>query len=216
VMVVDESGSMRKAADGLKAAARSFVDALRPEDKLATLRFADRPVLAHDLTLFRSDAQKAIDEYTPSGGTALYDAVLAALGRLSRVEGRRVVVVMTDGRDEDNAGTGPGSQAPFEEVLAQARQTDALVYAIGLGSNLDRDKLQQLAGQSGGEAYFPATIEELAGDYARVVENLRRRYIISYTSTNSSRNGAWRTVSIASKRAGVTVTSRGGYFAPDK
>ncbi len=216
VLAIDESGSMRRAADGVKAAARSFVDALRDEDKLAVIRFADRPVLAHDLTLFRSDANKAIDEYTARGGTALYDAVHDALGRLKRVDGRRVVVVMTDGRDENNAGDGPGSLVRFEDVLEELRSTDALVYAIGLGTNVDRERLQQLARESGGEAYFPETVDTLAADYARIVENLRRRYVISYTSTNSTRNGAWRAVEIRSRDGGVRVTSRGGYFAPAK
>jgi VWFA-related protein len=216
VMVIDESGSMRRAAEGVKAAARSFVDAIRDEDKLATIRFSDTVVLAHDLTLFRSDARQAIDEYTPRGGTALYDALVEALGRLRRLEGRRVVVLMTDGRDENNAGTGPGSLASFDEVMNRARESGAVVYTIGLGTNLDRDKLQQIADLTGGEAYFPATVEALAADYARVVENLRRRYVISYNSTNTTRNGAWRTVSIESKRPGIRVTSAGGYFAPGK
>jgi hypothetical protein len=54
----------------------------------------------------------------------------------------------------------------------------------------------------------------LAGEFRRILENLRRRYVIGYTSTNSTRDGAWRKVEIRSRRAGVTVASRGGYFAP--
>ena len=109
-MALDESGSMRKAAEEVKAAPRSrSSSALRPKDTLAHHGFADRPMLAHDLTTLRDCRLDAIDEYTAEGGTALYDAVDAALTRLQRVEGRRVVVVLTDGRDENNAGTGPGS-----------------------------------------------------------------------------------------------------------
>jgi Ca-activated chloride channel family protein len=213
-LVIDESGSMRRSADGVKAAARSFVNALRDQDKLAVIRFADRPVLAHDLTLFRSDATKAIDEYAPNGGTALYDAINDALGRLKRVEGRRVVVAMTDGRDENNAGTEPGSVLTFSELLANVKDADALVYLIGLGSNVDRERLEQIATETGGEAYFPATIEALSDDYARIVENLRRRYVISYESTNTKRDGAWRDVAIQSSRSELRFASRGGYFAP--
>ena len=215
-LVLDESGSMRRAAEGVKAAARSFVSALRDQDKLAVIRFADRPVLAHDLTLFRSDAIKAIDEYTPTGGTALYDAINDALGRLKRVEGRRVVVAMTDGRDENNAGTGPGSVLTFDELLASAKDADAIVYLIGLGSNVDRARLEQIAGETGGEAYFPDTVEALTEDYARIVENLRRRYVISYESSNTTRDGAWRAVAIRSSRGQLRVSSRGGYFAPSR
>jgi VWFA-related protein len=207
---------LRRAADGVKAAARSFVGALRDQDKLAVIRFADQPVLAHDLTLFRSDALQAIDEYTPAGGTALYDAINDAIGRLKRVEGRRVVVAMTDGRDEDNAGTGPGSTLRFEELIANIRDVDALVYTIGLGANVDRARLEQIAAETGGEAYFPATLDALTDDYARIVENLRRRYVISYESTNTKRDGAWRGVAIRTSRDELRIASRGGYFAPTR
>ena len=109
---------MRRAADGVKAAARSFVDALRKEDRLAVLRFSDKAEIAHDLTQFRSDAMKAIDEYTSHGGTALWDAVHESNARLRTAEGRRVVVVMTDGRDENATANGPGS---VDEVRRPAR-----------------------------------------------------------------------------------------------
>ena len=73
--------------------------------------------MAHDLSTNRDAAQAAIDRYKTAGGTALYDAVSDSLARLQRAEGRRVVVVMTDGRDENNPGTGPGSTRSFSEVL---------------------------------------------------------------------------------------------------
>ena len=157
VLALDESGSMRRAAEGVKAAARSFVEALRKEDRLAVLRFSDKAELAHDLTQFRSDAMKAIDEYTSHGGTALWDAVHESNGRLRTAEGRRVVVVMTDGRDENATANGPGSVTKYDDLLEELRATGALVYAIGLGTNVDRDRLQALAASTGGEAYFPET-----------------------------------------------------------
>jgi VWFA-related protein len=214
VLALDESGSMRRSAEGVKAAARTFVNALRKEDRLAVLRFSDTAEVAHDLTQFRSDAMKAIDEYSSKGGTALYDAVHESLGRLKTVEGRRVVVLMTDGRDENAAANGPGSVATFEQVLDEVKTAGALVYVIGLGTNVDRERLQTLAARTGGEAYFPETVETLPAEYARIVENLRRQYVIGYTSTNSRRDGAWRAVSVTSRKEGVRIASRGGYFAP--
>ena len=216
VLALDESGSMRRAADGVKAAARSFVDALRKEDRLAVLRFSDKAEIAHDLTQFRSDAMKAIDEYTSHGGTALCDAVHESNARLRTVEGRRVVVVMTDGRDENATANGPGSVTKFDDLLVELRATGALVYTIGLGTNVDRDRLQALAAGTGGEAYFPETVEALSAEYERIVENLRRQYVIGYTSTNSRRDGAWRAVSVTSRQPGVRIASRGGYFAPQR
>jgi VWFA-related protein len=84
-----------------------------------------------------------------------------------------------------------------------------------MGPNVDREKLQEIAERSGGEAYFPENVASLDAEYRRVLENLRRRYVISYTSTNSTHDGAWRTVEIRSRRDGVVIESRGGYFAPD-
>jgi VWFA-related protein len=214
VMVLDQSGSMKKAAAAAVAAAKSFVDALRPEDQLGVLRFSDSPVLAQDLSTNRGASQAALDEYTATGGTALYDAVQAALARLQRVEGRRVVVVFTDGRDENNAGNGPGSRIPLKDVMGELHDSGVVVFAIGLGTNVDRAVLERFAVDSGGEAYFPQTVDALAGDYARIVENLRRRYTISYTSTNPTRDGGWRAVNIGMADGAAQVTSRGGYFAP--
>ena len=125
-----------------------------------------------------------------------------------------MVVVLTDGRDEDNPGTGPGSKHRFSEVLERLREIEATVFCIGLGPNIDPQTLKVIATESGGEVYFPQDGTTLAEDYRRVIENLRRRYVITYTSTNSSRNGQWRDVEIRTQAPGTVVNSRGGYFAP--
>jgi Ca-activated chloride channel homolog len=216
VLALDASGSMKRAAETAKAAAGSFVDALRPEDKLALLVFADRSEVAHDLTTEREPIHEAIDQYQPLGGTALYDALGDALDRLRKVDGRRVIVVVTDGRDEDNPGTGPGSLRSFAQVLEAAHEVDATIFGIGVGQKVDRAVLEKLAAASGGEAYFPEDVSQLAADYHRVIETLRRRWIITYTSTDGRRNGDWRAVEIHTKDAGAVVHSRGGFFAPGK
>jgi Ca-activated chloride channel family protein len=216
VLALDESGSMRKAADAVKAAAMSFVAALRPEDRLAVMRFSNGAVLERDPSTARSDSRKAIEAYAPHGGTALYDAIHASLVRLKSVEGRRVAVVLTDGRDENNAGTGPGSATTFDQLLKTLRDAQTTVFTIAVGSNVDRARLEQIAAESAGESYFPETVDTLPAEYARIIEDLRRRYVVSYTSTNAARNGAWRAVNIRASRPGVIVRSHGGYFAPDR
>jgi Ca-activated chloride channel family protein len=216
ILALDASGSMKKAAETAKAAARSFVDALRPEDRLGVVLFADRSELAHDLTGDREPIHDTIEHYQALGGTALYDALGDSLDRLKKVEGRRVIVVVTDGRDEDNPGTGPGSRRSFAQVLEAAHEVDAVIYGIGVGQKVDRAVLEKLAAASGGEAYFPDNVSQLESDYHRVVEALRRRWIIGYTSTNGARDGAWRTVEIRTKDANAVVHSRGGFFAPGK
>ena len=216
VLALDESGSMRRSAAAVVEAAHEFVAALRPEDSLAPMLFADQAVLVHDLTKDRGAVIEAIDGYKAIGGTALYDALSDAMARLKRVEGRRAIVVLTDGRDENNPGTGPGSARSLDDVLAMVKETDATIFTIGLGTRVDRPPLEQLARLSGGQAYFPVEVSGLQDQYRRIVENLRRRYVLSYTSTNIARNGAWRNVEIRSRSSGIVVTSRGGYFAPDR
>ena len=100
ILALDSSGSMKRSVDAVMEAARTFVHAVRDEDSLAVVMFADRPVFAHDLTTTRDWSLEAIDDYTPIGGTALYDTVVDSLTRLRRVEGRKVIVLLTDGRDE--------------------------------------------------------------------------------------------------------------------
>jgi VWFA-related protein len=216
VLALDASGSMRASAAQVVEAAREFVQALRPEDSLALILFADESVIVHDLTKSRETTLKAIDTYTAVGGTALYDALWLALSRLETVAGRRAVVVLSDGRDENNPGTAPGSVRTVDEVLAVIRKAGATIFPIGLGPRVDRPFLERLAALSGGESYFPDAVENLQGDYRRVVENLRRRYVLSYTSTNTDRNGAWREVRIRARSDDVVVTSQGGYFAPER
>ncbi len=215
VLVLDQSGSMRRVADGVKEAAYRFVGSIRTEDSLAVALFADRPVLIQDLTKDKEEAIAAIDQYVASGGTALYDALALGMERLQRVRGRRALVVMTDGRDENDAGTAPGSVRPFPEIERLAFETDATIFAIGMGPNVDRRRLEALAEATGGLALFPTDIGALNGDYERIIENLRRRYILSYTSTNPARNGKWRQVTIDSSASGTVVRTRGGYWAPD-
>ena len=216
VLALDSSGSMKKSAGSATTAARRFVEALRPEDRLATVLFADRVDLSHDLSTDRKLAISAIDSYVSSGGTALYDALSSALSRLRDVQGRRVVVVVTDGRDEDNPGTGAGSVSTFASVLNDLKQVEAVVYAVGLGAGVDRTVLETLAEKSGGEAYFPENVTSLEEQYRRIVEHLRRRWVVGYTSTNPKRDGAWRRVEITSKSRGAVLKTPGGFFAPGK
>ena len=217
VLALDASGSMRRREGDVIASAGAFAAALRPQDQLAVATFADAVTFVHDLSTDRKGTWEAIDGYKVSGGTALYDAVSAALTRLQQAEGRRVVVVMTDGRDENGPGTGPGSSRGVDEVLEQIRTSGATVFTIGLGTKVDERALRQFAELSGGRALLPRSVSELNAEFQRVIEDLRRRYVVGYTSTNGERNGKWRKVDIrmtAAPRA--TVRSSGGYSAPER
>jgi len=215
VLALDASGSMKRKEADVMASAREFINALRPTDKVAVVLFSDQPMFTHDLSEDRAAALATLDRYRASGGTALYDTLGEAMLLLKRTAGRRAVVVMTDGRDENNPGTGPGSVRRLDDVVKLIQQTGTLAFGIGLGVNVDQEPLRKIAGTSGGRAFFPADVSELAAQYRRVVDDLRRRYVVGYTSSHIQHDGAWRDVEIRVKGfPTATVRSAGGYVAP--
>jgi VWFA-related protein len=214
MLAIDSSGSMKRSAAAAQEAARDFVLALRPEDEIGMITFATTSNYIHSPTTRRDWTLAALDKYVADGGTALYDALHDSLAQVGVAKGRRVVVVVTDGRDENAASTGPGSRHVWNEVLDKLQQTEAIVYAVGIGTRVERERLQQLADRSGGSAFFPADVSELNAEYQKILDELRRRYAMGYQSSNRARNGQWRNVVIRIKQQDATVRSRGGYYAP--
>ena len=214
VLTLDASGSMVKAADSVRQTAREFVSAVPKEDRLALITFSDEPRFEHVLSADRKQTLAGIDKYTPVGGTALYDAIWDSLLHLKKEKGRRAIGVLSDGRDENNPGTAPGSAHTFEEVLELTREVGAAVFEVGLGPKIDTAVLERLTALSGGQVYFSADVEQLGTQFARIIENLRQRYVVSYSSTNFDRNGEWRAVEIRARKPGLIVTSTAGYRAP--
>jgi len=214
MLALDASGSMKRSAEHAQEAAREFVSSMRPEDELGMILFADTADYIQSPGTRVEWSLEAIDNYVAAGGTALYDALYDSLAQLEGVPGRRVVVVVTDGRDENNDATAPGSIRTWDDVLRKLGEVEATVYAVGIGSNVDRERLQRLADRSGGGAFFPADASTLVTDYQKILDELRRRYVVAYESTNRIRDGAWRTVEIRHRNPEVEIRSRGGYFAP--
>ncbi len=216
VLALDESGSMLKSAEKVVEAATGFVQALRPEDWLGVITFADKSMVAHGMTQERESTLQTIAAYKADGGTALYDALCDSVLMLKQYKGRKAIVVLTDGRDENNPGTAPGSVRTWDQAIGLVREIEVTVFAVGLGTKIDPELLSTLATVSGGQAFFPADPSELAAQYSRVLDNLSHRYIIGYTSTNSTRDGKWRKVEIKTRSADIAIHSRQGYFAPEK
>jgi VWFA-related protein len=214
MLALDSSGSMKNSAAKAQQAAWELIVSMRPEDQIGMILFADKSNFIHAPTRNRDMSLEALNGYIAAGGTALNDALYDSLAQLAGLQGRRVVVVVTDGRDENAASNGPGSLRTPEEVLRKLQQTDATVYAVGIGSRVNRAYLQQLADLSGGAAYFPADVSTLAANYHKILDELRRRYVIAYESTNRARDGGWRKVEIRVRQGDVEVRSRDGYFAP--
>ena len=215
VLALDASGSMRRKEADVIASAAAFTAALRPQDELALLLFSDGVTLVHELSKDRKQTQESIAGYRTAGGTALYDALTESLSLLQGSTARRVVVVMTDGRDENNPGTAPGSVRTFGDVQTALKATGATVFPIALGTKVDVKVLQQLADVSGGRALMSQDASQLEREFLKVLQDLRRRYIVGYTSTNGEHDGKWRAVRISVKSAAtVDVRSAGGYQAP--
>jgi VWFA-related protein len=215
MMALDASGSMKKSAQRAQEAAREFIDAMRPEDQVGLMMFATKAEAIQAPTDKRETTRAAIDNYVADGGTALYDALYDSLVQLAKArDARRVLVVVTDGIDENAASNGPGSLRSWDEVLDKLLQTDATVYAVGIGSRVERDRLRLLAEKSGGAAYFPTDGSTLSSDYQKILDELRRRYVLGYQSTNRKRDGQWRTVEIRPRTRDIEIRSRGGYYAP--
>jgi len=121
---------------------------------------------------------------------------------------------LSDGRDENNPGTAPGSLHKLDEVLELGREVDAPVFAVALGAKVDSAVLDRIARETGGQTYHSDDAEGLSEQFKRIVVDLRKRYVLGYTSTNSKHDGGWRSVEIRPKTAGRTVLADNGYWAP--
>ncbi len=228
-IVLDTSLSMaERNLPEAKAAALKFLDALAPEDQVGILAFNDDVRELLPLTADREQARDALKGAVARGGTALYDAVSAAARRLALVEDerRRAIILLSDGRDEAASGLTPGSVLTFEEALADTIQADVILYAIGLGRDLDQkldfygrhsleEVLTSLAAETGGRAYFTRRAERLDSAYGDIETELRHHYTLSYTSSNRRRDGSWRRIDLQVREPGHTVRARRGYYAPD-
>ncbi|MEW6284391.1 MAG: VWA domain-containing protein, partial [Candidatus Eremiobacterota bacterium] len=183
-VVVDHSGSMVGSMEGAVEAARNFVDLLRPADRACLVAFSDRPRKAVDFTSDRAALKKELSRLKPRGGTALYDSIDLACDLLSLREGRRAVILLTDGKDENDPGTAPGSVHTLTQALEGARKQECTLYCMGLGKGVDRAVLTKLADGTGGRAYFPPTVKDLKDTYAAVATELRSQYEVAWTSSN--------------------------------
>jgi Ca-activated chloride channel family protein len=239
-VVLDTSLSME--GDKLKSAidsAVAFLDILQSGDEGLVVTFSDEVTIRRDLTSNRSELEEAIRRVEARGGTALYDAIFKASQRLAEFDGRRVLLLLSDGRDEAASGLEPGSLHTLEEARDRALRDEVMVFAIGLGKGVARDAkaleenptarageldfygrqalvtiLRSLAETTGGTAVFAPGAGQLRRSFEQVAEDLRHQYALAYTSDDPRHDGAWREIKVQVVRPGVSVTNRKGYYAP--
>ncbi len=227
VLLLDVSASMKRERrlSTAKKAAEVFVEALEPEDRVALVTFSDSVEVIRPFTSNREEILRAIVQMQPQRGTALYDAIYAASGLLGEVEGRRALVLLSDGQDLAFDGLGAGSSRTFEEAVAKALRQQVSAYTIGLGERLIADfdynrlhsaeeVLTRLAVDTGGNFFHVKRSGRLKRAFDRVLDELRFQYTLGYHPTNRRRDGSWRSIQVSLDRPDLVVTARKGYFAP--
>ena len=225
-VVIDSSFSMKgEPIAAAREAAIRFVKTLAPEDRAMVVSFSDDVRVLRDLTGERDAASAAIASVDARGGTALYDAIYQVADRLSREEGRKVIVLLSDGRDEAQNGLEPGSLHTFEEALEKSLRSEVILFTIGFGKKLESERdfygrvslkeiLDRLAGDSGGISEFPQRPSQLKTAYELIGEELRNQYSLGYTPQPLRLDGQWHPIKCELKDPALRVITRRGYYAP--
>jgi VWFA-related protein len=215
-LVVDHSGSMRPKLQHVIAAVRTFVQSSSPEDEMFVVNFNEKVTLglpdAIPLSNHPEELARAISSTPATGKTALYDAIAAARGRLlAGSRDKKVLIVISDGGDN-------ASSHSLVDVLKMAEQSGVLVYTIGIFDPEDEDRnpavLRRLAGETGGEAFFPGDLDEVVTVCERIARDIRNQYTIGYVSSNASQSEAWRAIKVIAAGEGkskLVVRTRSGY-----
>lgn len=181
VVTVDTSGSMSKAMQTAKEAAQLFVNSLAPQDSVAVVSFNRNVQILANPGTSREGAKQTIAALQARGDTALFDAIHASLDILKNRPGRKAVVLLSDGVDDD--GTGQKlSRKSLDDSLKLARELNVPVFTIGLGTELDEATLQRVAAESGASFFKAPTAEQLLSLYGKLGQQLTGQYQISYTS----------------------------------
>ncbi len=214
VMLLDGSGSMAGSTDLVIRAAKSFITCLKPRDRMAVITFNDRVDCVTSFTSDKKMLDAAVSQCEARGGTALYDSLLRASEMLKKEKGMKALIILTDGVDENNDGTAPGSTHSFKDALEKARESECLIYSIGLGKGVDKSLLSKLSQSTGGRMYLRPKPQELQDTYREIALELRCQYAVTYYPQNRKKDGLWRNVVIKTRKEELTVTTKPGYFAP--
>ena len=206
--VIDASGSMRDKIDQVHIAAGAFVDTLREIDQALVIDFDDNVFLIQDLTADRAALKQAIESTEPLGATSLYDALHAAYRKIGRIEGRKAMILLSDGEDTS-------SRLGYKRVLEEAKSNNTILYTIGIEGDgaFDRGVLKELAEVTGGKSFVVKKADELSGVYQRIADELGRQYYVSYSTTNESWDGHWISIKVEPVRPEIKIRARRGYFA---
>ncbi|HLY17156.1 MAG TPA: VWA domain-containing protein [Bryobacteraceae bacterium] len=215
-LIIDNSASMTDKRDRVASAALAMVKVSNVQDEVFIIHFNERVVLARDFTNNLKVLEDALRDIDSKGETAMRDALLLGIEHL-RHHGQRdkkVLLVVTDGEDNSSVET----QAHLVEV---AQRNDVIIYAVGLlgaeepaSAARAKKQLNELTLQTGGRAWFPNDVAEIANITPEIAHEIRNQYILGYEPSNRATDGSFRKIRVDVDLPGVMVRTRSGYYAP--
>ena len=225
-LVIDNSGSMRNKRERVNSSALSFARESNPEDETFIVNFDDSAYLEQDFTGSIGDLIDALDNLDTRGETALYDAVYLSVDHVKAgKKDKKAILLISDG--EDNV-----SKYGFNKVIEALRESKVTLYAIGLLEENDqrgglfkkppskkaKESIEKFAEITGGQAFFPRSLDEVEDLVKTIAHDLRNHYTIGYTPTNRKMDGSWREIHVKvnppKNTSKVTVRTKQGYYAP--
>jgi Ca-activated chloride channel family protein len=218
VLLFDNSGSVSAERDvEIQAAVRFFRDVIRPIDQAAIYSISTTSTLEQPLTNNVQTLVQTIEHFgKPEGATALFDGMAQAAAILSHQQGRRVMVIVSDGVDTV-------SYRDFETTMKDVSVADCQIYVVQTGytdnPNL-RDltaerRMQMFAAQTGGTVYIPSSTNDLDKAFVQIAADLAQQYVLTYYASNDVHDGRFRTISLrVMTRPNMRVRARKGYYAP--
>jgi VWFA-related protein len=218
-VLLDQSDSMfgQRMVDARAAVEQFLFELLSPDDEFFVLAFNHYPHIITRWTSRPGDIRSALAEVKPSGGTAIYDAVVGALPMIGRrTRERAALVVISDGADT-------ASDLSVGEVRTALLRSDAFVYAIAMDSparqaintRVNPAALGEITGQSGGRTEVVQDIEGLRAATARIAQELNSQYVMAYASPHAT-DGKYHSIRVRVTRPGYKVRARNGYVGTAK
>ncbi len=207
ILILDRSGSMNgeKMAKA-KAALLEFVNLMELEDKAGLIVFDDRVSIVSELTSDKELLKQKVNDVELGGNTAMYDAVYVGVEMMRPVSGRKTVIVLTDGKS--NRGI-----HKYNDTVEYAAINNTSIYTIGLGNDVRKDQLENIAKESGGEYFFTPTPEMLVTFYEKIGTQLKNEYIVTYFT---QKKGEYlRDVHLTVNYKGENVAAKRRYFQPE-
>ena len=215
VLDIDTSLSTRRDLPLELASARRFTHAiLRPQDGLSIFSISES---VDEMVPFTSDLNRidrGIDHIRLGSATALYDALYLGAQALDRREGRKVLVVITDGGDTV-------SKVDYQGALREAQEAEAIVYSIivvPIEASAGRDlggehALIQLSNDTGGRYFYATSVPQLDEAFKQISDELRTQYLLAYYPSNRLSESDFRRIEVqVSSAAGLKVRHRTGYY----